>query len=146
MALSTIWWLLAGIAIITELLTGTLYLLMVAIGLAAGALAAHLGAGPTAQFLIAAVVSSATVVTCYLRQKRRGSRYATQDDKDVYLDIGEHITVEHWNADRTAQVRYRGAPWTASLLGRSAAESGTFRIVRLDGNCLLVEPLAKGGD
>ncbi|MEG0922354.1 MAG: NfeD family protein, partial [Comamonas sp.] len=45
MALSSIWWLLTGIAVIAELLTGTLYLLMVALGLAAAAIAAHLGTG-----------------------------------------------------------------------------------------------------
>ena len=42
---STLWWLMAGAAVVAELLTGTFYLLMLAIGLAAGALAAHLGVG-----------------------------------------------------------------------------------------------------
>ena len=43
MAESTIWWLLAGTAVGIELVTGTLYLLMLSIGLGAAALAAHLG-------------------------------------------------------------------------------------------------------
>ena len=55
MAFSTIWWLMAGVAVIAELLTGTLYLLMVALGLAAAAIAAHLGAGTTTQILVAAI-------------------------------------------------------------------------------------------
>lgn len=146
MALSSIWWLLTGIAVIAELLTGTLYLLMVALGLAAAAIAAHLGAGPVAQILIAATISSATVVACYLRQKQRGKQFAAEDDKDVHLDIGEQVTVERWNADRTAQVRYRGAPWTASLVGNATAESGAHRVVRLDGNRLMVEPLPQHTD
>ena len=41
MADSTLWWLLAGAAVAVELLTGTFYLLMFAIGLAAAAIAAH---------------------------------------------------------------------------------------------------------
>ena len=45
MADSTVWWLLAGAAVAVELMTGTFYLLMLAIGLAAAALAAHAGAG-----------------------------------------------------------------------------------------------------
>ena len=45
MAESTIWWLCAGAAVAVELLTGTFYLLMLATGLAAAAVAAHLGAG-----------------------------------------------------------------------------------------------------
>jgi membrane protein implicated in regulation of membrane protease activity len=43
MAETTIWWLLAGTAVAVELLTGTFYLLMLAIGLVAAALAAHAG-------------------------------------------------------------------------------------------------------
>ena len=41
MAESTIWWLMAGSAVAVELVTGTFYLLMLAIGLASAALAAH---------------------------------------------------------------------------------------------------------
>ena len=37
MAHSTVWWLVAGAAVALELMTGTFYLLMLAIGLAAGA-------------------------------------------------------------------------------------------------------------
>ena len=44
MAESTIWWLLTGTAVGIELLSGTFYILMLSIGFAAGALAAHMGA------------------------------------------------------------------------------------------------------
>ena len=45
---STLWWLMAGVAVAIELLTGTFYLLMLAIGSAAGAVVAHTGLGLTA--------------------------------------------------------------------------------------------------
>ena len=64
MAESTIWWLMAGSAVAVELVTGTFYLLMLAIGLASAALAAHLGASITLQFLSAAVVGGAAIVGC----------------------------------------------------------------------------------
>ena len=41
LSLSTWWWIVAGVLVAAELATGTFYLLMVAIGCAAGALAAH---------------------------------------------------------------------------------------------------------
>ena len=44
---STIWWLLAGGLVVAELLTGTFYLLMLAVGVGAAAIAAHLGASAT---------------------------------------------------------------------------------------------------
>lgn len=142
MAFSTIWWLMAGVAVIAELLTGTLYLLMVALGLAAAAIAAHLGAGTTTQILVAAIISSATVVACYLRQKSKGSVLGAQNDRDVHLDIGEHVTVAHWADDRSAQVQYRGAQWTVVLLGTAPLVAGRYRVAQLDGNRLLVEPIA----
>ena len=42
---STLWWVLAGVLVIAELLTGTFYLLMLALGSVAAAGAAHAGAG-----------------------------------------------------------------------------------------------------
>ena len=40
---ASVWWVAAGVAVAAELATGTFYLLMIALGLAAGAIAAHLG-------------------------------------------------------------------------------------------------------
>ena len=62
---STLWWLLAGFTVALELFTGTFYLLMLAVGLAAGALAAHAGLGLAGQLSVAAFVGSAAVVACY---------------------------------------------------------------------------------
>src|SRR6478735_10058836 len=56
MADSTVWWLLAGTAVAVELVTGTFYLLMLGIGLAAGAIAAHLGAGIAVQLVVGALI------------------------------------------------------------------------------------------
>src|SRR4051812_27561205 len=71
MADSTTWWLLAGAAVAVELLTGTFYLLMLGIGMAAGALAAHAGAGRATQLVVAAVVGGGTVAAWHLVRKRR---------------------------------------------------------------------------
>ena len=56
MAESTVWWVMAGAVIAVELLSGTFYLLMIAIGLAAAAVSAMLGAGLSTQVGVAAVV------------------------------------------------------------------------------------------
>ncbi|MEK9804034.1 MAG: NfeD family protein, partial [Curvibacter sp.] len=49
MADTTLWWLAAGILVAAELVTGTFYLLMLALGLGAGALAADAGLAGTVQ-------------------------------------------------------------------------------------------------
>ena len=71
MAESTIWWIITGLLVAAELATGTFYLLMLAIGGIAGALAAHAGAGLTTQMVVAAVVGGVAVVGCYLVRRRR---------------------------------------------------------------------------
>jgi membrane protein implicated in regulation of membrane protease activity len=48
---ATGWWVAAGIAVAAELGTGTFYLLMMAFGLAAAAVAAHLGLALPAQMV-----------------------------------------------------------------------------------------------
>ncbi|MDH4106316.1 MAG: NfeD family protein, partial [Gammaproteobacteria bacterium] len=53
---ATIWWVLAGVAVAVELATGTFYLLMLALGMAAGAIASHLGFGVPLQIVAAAAV------------------------------------------------------------------------------------------
>jgi len=45
--LAPVWWIATGVLIAVELATGTFYLLMLAVGAAAGAMAAHLGLGLT---------------------------------------------------------------------------------------------------
>ena len=62
MAESTLWWLLAGGIVAAELLTGTFYLLMLALGVAAAAIAAHLGMSTTLQIVTAAVVGGGSVI------------------------------------------------------------------------------------
>src|SRR4051794_34211163 len=71
MADSTLWWLLAGAAVAVELLTGTFYLLMLAIGLVAGALAAYSGADQTIQLVVAALVGGGAVIAWHLKRGRR---------------------------------------------------------------------------
>jgi membrane protein implicated in regulation of membrane protease activity len=136
---STLWWLLAGSAVALELFTGTFYLLMLAVGLAAGAVAAHMGAGMVAQVVTAAVVGSAAVAACYLVKRRRPSDPSVRAMRSVNLDIGEMIQIDEWQSDGTASVRYRGAQWTAIQRPGNAPTPGAYRVAELVGNRLLVE-------
>ena len=70
---STWWWIITGVAVAAELATGTFVLLMLAIGLAAGAIAAHLGLGVTGQLVTAAVVGAAAVALHFRDPHSSGS-------------------------------------------------------------------------
>ena len=139
MAESTWWWVAAGIAVAVELGTGTFYLLMIAAGLAAGAIAAHLGLDATLQVVAAAVVGGGAVAAWHVKRGREPQAGPARSNPDVNPDIGETVHVQAWNADGTTGVQYRGAHWTAVAMPGSAHEPGPHRIREVVGNRLVLE-------
>ena len=139
---ATGWWVAAGIAVAAELGTGTFYLLMIALGLAAAAIAAHLGATTPIQLVAAALVGGgATAFWYWHRRSRDSTDRAAHENRDVNLDIGEQVAVPGWVADGTARVQYRGSTWTARLAPGAAAISGAHRVVAVEGNWLVLAPV-----
>lgn len=138
-----IWLGAAGALVIFEMLSGTFYLLMIAIGLAFGAACAALGGGVGAQLLTAAVVGSGA--TYALRKSKYGkfeSHKGSQRNPDVHMDIGQTVRVTEWSNQgpgARARVSYRGSIWSVILLEGEAA-AGDFQIVELDGSTLMVKP------
>ena len=139
MANSTIWWLIAGAAVVLELLSGTVYLLLLAAGFAAAAISAHLGFGLVTQLVVAAVVGVGAVLGWYAVQRRRPAAPPTSANRDINLDIGETIHVEAWNPDGTATVRYRGAQWTVIQRAGRTPSAGEHRVIEVVGSRLVVD-------
>ena len=136
---STIWWLLAGSAVAVELITGTFYLLMLAIGLAAAAVAAHIGASLNTQFVTAGLIGGAAVVGQYFLRKRSATDPSIRSLRSVNLDVGEVIQIDAWGPDGTAAVKYRGANWTAIHRPGVTPAAGPHRVAELVGSRLLVD-------
>ncbi len=140
MEISSIWWVLALLVAIAELTTGTFYLLMVSLGLVAGALAAHMGVPLTAQIIMAAVVSGgATAAWHFYKTKQPGAARA-QANPDVNQDIGATVQVETWRADGSASVKYRGAQWAVEAAPGVAHTPGSYRVQEVKGSTLVVQP------
>ncbi len=139
MSESTLWWLLAVSTVALELFTGTFYLLMLAVGLAAGALAAHAGLGLAGQLSVAAFIGSAAVVACYAIKKRRPADPSARALRSVNLDVGEILQIDEWNVDGTASVKYRGAQWTVIQRPGNPPTPGAYRVAELVGSRLLVD-------
>ena len=138
---ATIWWLLAGGAVVAELLTGTFFLLMIGAAMAVGALAAHAGADAIVQLVLASVVGCGSVVACYIVKKRRKASLPKDSNPAFNLDIGETVMVDGWNPDGTANVRYRGANWTVIRRPGEAAAIGAHRVAEVIGTRLRVEKI-----
>lgn len=139
METSTIWWILTGAIIVAELLTGGIYLLMIALGLACGAIAAHVGLTQPLQIVVAAIVGVLAVLLCRRFRGRRAPELPASANPDLNLDIGETLHVPEWNADGTARIPYRGSQWTVVLRAGSMPASGLYRIIEVHGNRLTVD-------
>jgi membrane protein implicated in regulation of membrane protease activity len=132
------WLAAAGLTVILELFSGTFYLLMIAIGLAAGSAAALLGLGEAVQLLVAALVGAGATVA--LRRSRYGKQQERVDatrDPNVNLDIGQTVHVPEWQ-DNAARVMYRGALWDVELAPGVTATPGQFTIREVRGSRLIV--------
>lgn len=139
MAEPTLWWLLAGGAVAIELLTGTFYLLMLAIGMAGAAITAHAGGSQALQMVVAAVLGGGAVVAWHLQKKGHRTEPPAQANPNVNLDIGETVLIGAWNPDGTADVQYRGAHWTAIHRTGISPTPGTHRVAEMVGSRLLVD-------
>ncbi|HEX7436491.1 MAG TPA: NfeD family protein [Caldimonas sp.] len=138
---ASVWWIAAGVAVAAELATGTFYLLMIALGLAAGALAAQFGSAEGMQFVAAAIVGGgATAFWHWRRVSRAGPALPTARDRDVNLDIGERVHVSAWADDGTARVSYRGSTWAARLQPGAPPVAGEHVVAAVEGNWLVLAP------
>jgi membrane protein implicated in regulation of membrane protease activity len=135
----TFWWIAAGVAVAVELTTGTFYLLMVALGLAGGAVAAHLGISVAGQLVVAALVGGGAVALWHVRRKNHPISQPASSNPDVNLDIGQRVHVPAWQPDGTARIHYRGAQWSARYRGSAAPGPGEHVIRAVEGSELILE-------
>ncbi len=138
---STLWWVLAGAMVAVELLTGTFYLLMLAIGMAAGAIAAHAGMPLSLQLVVASVVGGGAVVAWRSYKQKTPSAPPANANHDVNMDVGETVQVKAWAADGTSTVKYRGASWKVLLAAGETPSPGPHAIVEIQGSRLIVKKL-----
>ena len=142
-SLATFWWVLAGAAVAVELATGTFYLLMLALGFAAGAIAAHLGLPVAWQITVAAIVGGGATALWHWQRSRQPALQTAAQNRDVNLDITDRVHVASWAPDGTARVQHRGSVWEARLAPGAAARPGEHVISAVEGNWLVLAPTEK---
>jgi membrane protein implicated in regulation of membrane protease activity len=133
----TLWLIVAGGLVIAELLTGTFYLLMLSLGATAAALTAYADGTLTWQIVTAAIVGGGAAVLWHLKKPLSNDA----QDSNVHLDIGETVTVDAWDTQGHAQVKHRGAQWTALCADNATPELGLHRIREMQGNRLVLEKI-----
>lgn len=130
----TFWLVLAGILVVSEILTGTFYLLIVAVGALLAALIAHLGYSLEMQIGAGSVFA---IIACLVLQsfkKKLPPAASTSSDK---LDIGNLLEITQWDSNGMSKVLYRGANWQVQC-NDAEPSTGMHSIVDVRSNTLLV--------
>ena len=131
------WWIGAGVLVVLELISGTFYLLMIALGCVAAAIAQLAGVAADLQFAIAAVVALAAVLLLKRSRFGRRTRKEASKNPDVNLDIGQTLSVPAWH-ERRARADYRGAAWDVELAAGEPEDAQLYEIAEMRGSCLVV--------
>jgi membrane protein implicated in regulation of membrane protease activity len=136
------WFILAAVLVILELLTGTFYLLVLALGCAGGGVAAWLGLGISAQLIVTAMVCIVGWALLRKRQSRHAKGLpAVDSDSAVHFDIGQKIQVASWSVQGQSTVTHRGSQWQAELAEGSRSDPGLFTVVKVVGNKLVLRQI-----
>src|SRR6185503_8594806 len=125
-------WAIVGLVlVVAELLSGTFYLLMLAVAAFGAAGAAYIGQGFPVQCIVAVLLAAAGCYGVHVyRSKSAPQRMAP-------IDAGMPASFETWLdvPARLARVRYRGANWEARAEASDALEPGaTVFVLAADGN------------
>ena len=112
MEIYVIWFIAAGALVAAELLSGSFYLLMIALGVAAGGVASVAGLAMVWQFLAAALVAVAGI----LALRRRGMQpHRPGATSNLTFDAGQPVEVIERRPDGSLRVFYRGTHWDAEI-------------------------------
>lgn len=135
------WALGALLLIVVELLTGTFYLLVLAVAAFGAAAAAWFGQGLPLQAVVAGVLAGIGVYGVHVYRARNRAQQMPS------IDAGQPAQFEQW-IDRSAglaRVRYRGASWDAKLPSDAAIEPGSIvYVLATEGNTLKVSARSQG--
>lgn len=132
-----IWWIAAAILVGVEMMTGTFYLLIVALACVVGGIVAVTGYDSGWQWGLAAVVEVAGTLAV-VRWKKR---FMAQPKLSNNLDIGQKVSVLTWHEDGTARVSYRGTQWDAVLDSVATPKREQMMIMETRGSRLVLGPV-----
>jgi len=121
-----VWFIAAFLLVVAELMSGTLYLLVIGLGAAAAGALALAGAGFAAQLACAAVVS---VVGSFALQRLKGGAKGEAGGAGVSLDAGQSVEVVEVLPGGALRVSYRGTQWDAEIEGGASAAPGDRLII-----------------
>lgn len=130
MALWAYWLIAAIIALLAEIFTGTVYLLVISTASAGVALIAWLfQISSTASWLIAALLALLGSIWVYWKRRKNKQNEIKQDAINNDFDLGAQVILLQEITQQQWQVRYRGSIWEAKFIQNTHAQTGDVAIV-----------------
>lgn len=137
---ATMWWIVALLLAVSELLSGTFFALMLALAAAVTALAVHMGlADGLWQGALFAVLSVALCGAWYRRKPRLLKPHANNLNRGPARWLGREFTLAEELADGEGRVALDDTFW--HLRGPDCAPGTRVKVVAVEGNTLVVKPL-----
>jgi membrane protein implicated in regulation of membrane protease activity len=127
------WFLLCLVLLGIEMVSGTFYLLVVAIAAAVAGMSALLGMAMVGQMILSALTGIAGILIL-----RNSIRNQVTDAANFSIDIGQPVRIIKWNGDRSARVNYRGTEWDAQLESPETPSDVTLYIASMQGSSLVL--------
>ncbi len=135
------WWVLALLLAVLELLSGTFFALMLALAAAATALAVHLGLHDwPLQAGLYALLALGLCALWYRHRPRLLKRAGNELNRGSARWLGRVIVLPDGLKGGVAHVSVDDSFWT--VRGPDCAAGAQVRIVAIEGNVLVVEPIA----
>ncbi|MDH4115341.1 MAG: NfeD family protein [Burkholderiaceae bacterium] len=133
-----VWWFVIGFGLlVAELLSGTFYLLVIAVAMGVAGLVALAGAPFALQLVVAAAIGLGG--SLWLRSTRFGKRlHERGDDRVQNMDIGQSLRVDQWTTPHSTRAQYRGTTWDVELAPGEQPVAGEFVIREIHANRLIV--------
>lgn len=121
------WFFVVVACVVVELLTGTLFLLLIGLSALVGLFVASLGYGVVQQTSCAFLCGFIFLMFLWSRRVAKPSLLSPAD-----FNQGEHVQVIRWVSKSRARVFYRGTEWDAELMSRSSARNENQQIMNND--------------
>lgn len=137
------WFLVMIFCVIAELLTGTLFLLLIGVSALVGLFVASLGYGVVQQTSVAFLCSVVLLAFFWRRRAVKPALLFTTD-----FNQGAPVQIIRWISKSRARVFYRGTEWDAELVQFSSEKNDElqqnhkndeFFVHHLEGNVLFID-------
>ncbi len=130
----SLWLIVAAALTGLEMLTGTFYLLLMAIAALAGCVAALTDFSGTQQLLVFGAFGAIEAVAFTVYRRQHPNKHSQN-----FLDMGNPVVFKHTAPDGNWVVRYRGSDWQARPAREETSNGRPLVIVKTLGNILIVD-------